>query len=128
MKGVSTLGEYIAGCTFIEGAREFQFGEKVTGLSEERLKYLSHLSGWEGKKMVYIEDSSVSTPENKSLQINEVTAPVLDEEDEDDEVLQKASLKVLRQFAKQEGIKGASKMEKGELIAAIKVKQSEQGE
>lgn len=120
--------EYIAGCTFIEGAREFKVGEKVTGIPQERLKFMSRLSGWDGNKMVYTVSSPVVAPENKSFQVDEVTAPVLDEEDEEDEVLQKASLKVLRQFAKQEGIKGASKMEKNELIAAIKAKQSEQEE
>lgn len=127
MKGARTLKEYIAGCTFIEGAKEYQVGEKVIGIPEERLKFMSRLSGWDGKKMIYTVGSSPAAPENKSFQ---VTTPVLDEteEDEEDEVLQKASLKVLRQFAKQEGIKGASKMDKDELIAAIKSKQSEQGE
>lgn len=116
--------EYIAGCTFIEGAKEFKVGEKVTGLPEERLEFLSRLPGWGDKKMVYAIGSPLAAPENTSFQVNEASEAAVDE-DEDDEVLQKASLKVLRQFAKQEGIKGASKMEKGELIAAIKQKQSE---
>jgi hypothetical protein len=130
------LKEYIAGCNFIEGSREYKEGEVVIGIDSDRLEFMSNLNGWNGKKMVYTSGAKVA-PENKSFSVapenKSVTSPDIKvqveenidapHEDEDDEILQKASLKTLRQFAKTEGIKGASKMDKEGLINALKSKQ-----
>jgi hypothetical protein len=127
--------EYIAGCNFIEESREFKVGQKVVGISPERLEYLSKLPGWKGNKMVIPVGQDLSVPENKLASPSEVKLneqvqlkPSIEEPqevEEDDEILQKASLKVLRQFARQEGIKGSTKMGKEELIEVLKKKQED---
>jgi hypothetical protein len=73
------LAEYIAGCTFVENNRTFTEGEPVKGISEDRLKVLKNLPGWDGKKMVYSGKAVSQSPKNKMVTPEENKKSLIEE-------------------------------------------------